>query len=267
MTSRAMCTTRRGEPLEVLALRRAQHERMPSSSTYRALRTAADALDAWPLEQDAARATLQRADPRGFVDALLGDGELELAWSAAERRLRRTRSAPTCGCGSPSAASRDRPGRRARGLPADRRRGARASRSARVPLGRADPPARTSGGAGRRRGRRVRRVPHAPARAIPATADADRDPRQGQPPLKPSRRPASWYSPTAGRRATVRLCRLQRVFLAQSRVLGAIARARRPTSSARCPLGVRSTPLRREPLTRSSASRPQSRRPIAPPTA
>ena len=35
--------TRRGEPLEVLALRRAQHERMPSTSTYRALRAAADA--------------------------------------------------------------------------------------------------------------------------------------------------------------------------------------------------------------------------------
>ena len=73
----------REEPLEVLALRRARHERMPSSSTYRALRTAAEALDAWPLEQDAARATLQQADPRGFVDALLGDGEFELAWSAA----------------------------------------------------------------------------------------------------------------------------------------------------------------------------------------
>jgi hypothetical protein len=74
---------RREELLEVLALRRAQHERMPSSSTYRALRAAAEALHAWPLEQDAARATLQRADPRGFVDALLGDGELGLAWSAA----------------------------------------------------------------------------------------------------------------------------------------------------------------------------------------
>jgi hypothetical protein len=73
----------REEPLEVLALRRAQHERMPSSSTYRALRTVAEALDAWPLEQNAARATLQRADPRGFVDALLGDEEFELAWSAA----------------------------------------------------------------------------------------------------------------------------------------------------------------------------------------
>ncbi len=74
---------RRKESLEVLALRRAQHERMPSSSTYRALRTIADALDAWTLEQDAARATLQQADPRGFVDVLLGDGEVDLAWSAA----------------------------------------------------------------------------------------------------------------------------------------------------------------------------------------
>lgn len=40
------------EPLEVLALRCAQHERMPSTSTYRALRTAAEELDAWPLEQE-----------------------------------------------------------------------------------------------------------------------------------------------------------------------------------------------------------------------
>ena len=74
---------RRGEPLVVIELRRAQHERMPSSSTYRALRAAADALDAWPLERDAARATLQRTDPRGFVEALLGDDDLDLAWSAA----------------------------------------------------------------------------------------------------------------------------------------------------------------------------------------
>jgi hypothetical protein len=67
----------------VLALRRAQHERMPSSSTYRTLRRAAEVLDAWPLEQDAARATLQRTDARGFVHALLDDDELDLAWSAA----------------------------------------------------------------------------------------------------------------------------------------------------------------------------------------
>lgn len=77
------CDVQRAEPIEVLALRRAQHERMPSSSTYRALRAAAEALDAWPLEQDAARSTLQRTDPRGFVDALLGDDEVEFAWTAA----------------------------------------------------------------------------------------------------------------------------------------------------------------------------------------
>jgi hypothetical protein len=71
---------RRNEPLEVLALRRAQHERMPSSSTDRALRTAADALDAWPVERDAARAAL---GGRELVVALLGDGEPDLAWSTA----------------------------------------------------------------------------------------------------------------------------------------------------------------------------------------
>ncbi len=75
--------TRRDEPLEVLALRRAQHGRMPSAATYRGLRTAADALSAWPLEQDAARATLRRADAREIVVALLDEGELESAWDAA----------------------------------------------------------------------------------------------------------------------------------------------------------------------------------------
>jgi uncharacterized Zn finger protein len=70
--------TRRARPLEVLALRRAQHAGTPSSSTYRALRAAAESPGAWAVEQDAARATLQRADVRAFVDALLGDGETEL---------------------------------------------------------------------------------------------------------------------------------------------------------------------------------------------
>ena len=74
---------RREQPLEVLALRRARHERMPSASTYRALRKAAEALDAWPLEQDAARATLRRADTRAFVDVLLDDGDVDLAWRTA----------------------------------------------------------------------------------------------------------------------------------------------------------------------------------------
>ncbi len=122
---------RRDEPLEVLALRRAQHERMPSSSTYRGLRSAADAVDAWAIEQDAARATLQRADLRGFVEVLLDDGDVELAWSAAA-------SAPRDALGADlwmrlaEAREPESPGRRARGLSAGCRRGARACRSERV---------------------------------------------------------------------------------------------------------------------------------------
>jgi hypothetical protein len=75
--------TTRGQPLDVLVLRRAQHERMPSLSTYGTLRTAADAIDAWPLERDAARAALQRTDLRALVDALLSDGASNVAWDTA----------------------------------------------------------------------------------------------------------------------------------------------------------------------------------------
>jgi hypothetical protein len=75
--------TRRDQPLEVLALRRAQHERLPTATTYTAIRTAAEALNVWPLERDAARAALQRRNPPDFVTILLADGELDTAWSAA----------------------------------------------------------------------------------------------------------------------------------------------------------------------------------------
>jgi uncharacterized Zn finger protein len=75
---------RRGEPLEVLRLRRAQHERMPSPSTYSALRRAAETVDAWELERDAARAVLQARDPSAFVDTLLSDGDANLAWEIAQ---------------------------------------------------------------------------------------------------------------------------------------------------------------------------------------
>lgn len=73
----------REEPLEVLALRRAHHERMPSSRTYAALRAAADVLGAWSVERDAARAVLQRTDEREFVRALLDEGDVDAAWAAA----------------------------------------------------------------------------------------------------------------------------------------------------------------------------------------
>ena len=74
---------RLGQPLEVLRLRRSHHERMPSSSTYAALRAAAETVDAWEVERPAARAALQKRDIRGFVDALLGDADRDLAWDVA----------------------------------------------------------------------------------------------------------------------------------------------------------------------------------------
>jgi hypothetical protein len=74
---------RREEPAEALALRRAQHERTPTSSSYRRLRAAAETIHAWPVERDAARRVLSDRNPAGLVDALLDDGEDELAWQTA----------------------------------------------------------------------------------------------------------------------------------------------------------------------------------------
>jgi hypothetical protein len=75
--------TRRSASLEVLGLRRAQHERMPSLATYTGLRAAAEAVDAWRLERDAARAALRRRDLGALIDALLSDDDPELAWKTA----------------------------------------------------------------------------------------------------------------------------------------------------------------------------------------
>jgi uncharacterized Zn finger protein len=72
--------TLRGEGHEVLRLRREQHQQMPSSSTYRLLRTAAEACGAWPTERPPARAVLTQHDLGGLVDVLLSDGEPEAAW-------------------------------------------------------------------------------------------------------------------------------------------------------------------------------------------
>ena len=70
-------------PLEALRLRRAHHERSPTSTTYAALKTAALGLDVWDSERDAARVALRDRDTRGYVVALLADGDDELAWRAA----------------------------------------------------------------------------------------------------------------------------------------------------------------------------------------
>jgi hypothetical protein len=74
---------RRSAALEVLRLRREQHGRMASTSTYTRLRRAADAVGAWEIERDAARLALRRRDLGGLVDALLDDGDVEAAWSVA----------------------------------------------------------------------------------------------------------------------------------------------------------------------------------------
>jgi uncharacterized Zn finger protein len=68
----------------VFELRLHQHERMPSSTTYRQLRTAAEQLDRWDTERAAARAVLEQRSPPGFVDALLDDGDTATAWAAAD---------------------------------------------------------------------------------------------------------------------------------------------------------------------------------------
>jgi len=74
---------RRGEPLEVLRHRRAHHAWSPSASTYFRLREAAEAVDAWSVERDAARARLGERDRRGLAEALLRDGDVEDAWRTA----------------------------------------------------------------------------------------------------------------------------------------------------------------------------------------
>src|SRR5215211_3048046 len=102
------CDVQRGQPIEVLALRRAQHERMPSSSTYRAVRAAAEALDAWPLARRCSGPTRAGSSTPSSATTSLSSRGGRL-W-----RLRGKRSGPICGCGSPSAASATGPPTRSR---------------------------------------------------------------------------------------------------------------------------------------------------------
>ena len=71
---------KRGEGGELLRLRREQHNRMPSSSTYTLLRTAAEASGEWESERPPARSVLAEHDRGGLVDVLLSDGEPDVAW-------------------------------------------------------------------------------------------------------------------------------------------------------------------------------------------
>lgn len=71
---------RRGEDRELLRLRREQHHRMPSSSTYGLLRTAGESCGVWETERPGARTVLADHDLGGLVDVLLADGEPDAAW-------------------------------------------------------------------------------------------------------------------------------------------------------------------------------------------
>ena len=78
----------------VLDLRREQHQRMPSASTYATLREVASAAGVWVAEQAAARDILAEYDVGGFVDALLAEGDVEKAWGAATTGRQRSRRRP-----------------------------------------------------------------------------------------------------------------------------------------------------------------------------
>jgi hypothetical protein len=71
------------DPDAVVELRRHHHERMPSSTTYAQLQAAARATGTWAAEIADARAVLAARDPAGLIDALLTDGDADLAWQAA----------------------------------------------------------------------------------------------------------------------------------------------------------------------------------------
>jgi len=73
----------RGDVIGVLGLRRVQHQRMPSATTYGLLRSAAETTGEWAAMRAEARAVLGARDPGGLVDVLLDEGEPDAAWTLA----------------------------------------------------------------------------------------------------------------------------------------------------------------------------------------
>ncbi len=74
---------RRRDHETLLQLRREQHSRMPSASSYELLRQAAQEVGVWQSECPAARSTLAESDLGGLVDVLLADKEPDAAWRVA----------------------------------------------------------------------------------------------------------------------------------------------------------------------------------------
>ena len=73
----------RGAEVAVLDLRREQHRRMPSATTYALLQQSARSIGAWELELAGARTVLAARDLGELADALLADGDIDAAWEAA----------------------------------------------------------------------------------------------------------------------------------------------------------------------------------------
>ncbi|MFY9488292.1 MAG: hypothetical protein WAP35_06310, partial [Solirubrobacterales bacterium] len=79
---------KRSDPVAVLRLRREQHGRMASANTYSMLRKAANELDAWEIEREAAREALRIRDRGQLVDALLDEGDVDVAWRVAHEDVK-----------------------------------------------------------------------------------------------------------------------------------------------------------------------------------
>ena len=74
---------RREDHEALLQLRRDQHSRMPSASSYEHLRHAAEKAGVWQSECPVARSILAERDLGGLVDVLLADKEPDAAWQVA----------------------------------------------------------------------------------------------------------------------------------------------------------------------------------------
>lgn len=73
----------RGELDRCLALRREQLARIPTPTSYAALHRAAEDLRCWPPERLDALDVLMTKNFQGYLEVLLGEKQVDLAWSAA----------------------------------------------------------------------------------------------------------------------------------------------------------------------------------------
>jgi hypothetical protein len=72
-----------GDAAGVVEVRQEHHDRMPSATTYTALKNAASATGEWSERLATARRVLGERDRGGLIDVLLADGEPDAAWEIA----------------------------------------------------------------------------------------------------------------------------------------------------------------------------------------